>query len=305
MNGEHIASGGLDRSIRIWCRSTGDCEAAIFDCEGYPLGLALSADSLLCGESTSFDAPTLGVAQGEASKAAAAATGASRARLWSMRLLLLSEGGAEPLCAYAEHTGAICSVGLGESIAVSAGFSDLTARAWPLGRSGQPPSLAVMTHPAAVCSVSVNYASTLVATGCADGNVRLWNPHFTSRACVRILRHSGDGGTVSCVRLNSGMLLSGGEDGHVKLWSLATDAGEADATEVTTLKGEIGVPVQGLAFSSLAGFIAVAAGDQLVVWRPKLPMLAPSRRPSLALSTPSSSFKKARPVGSSKWPAQV
>ena len=69
---------------------------------------------------------------------------------------------------------------------------------------------------------------------------------------------------VACVRLHAGMLLSGGGDGRVKLWSLAAE----DAQEVTTIHAATRAPVQGVVLSSLAGYVAIAAGDRLEVWRP-------------------------------------
>ncbi len=260
MNGELIASGARDLSVRLWSRSTGECEAVLErTCVGSPLGLALSTDSLLCGED--LGDPTLG--RGAALPQATA--GLARARLWSLRELLLSEGRAEAQCEFLEHTAPICGAALSEHFAMSAGSTDLSARVWPLDGRERVESVAALMHPADVCSVSIVFASTLAATGCADGKIWLWS--LSSFVCMRTLEHSGAHSLapVSCVRLHSGMLLSGGEDGHVKLWALAAADGGDEA--VLTLPGK--TPVQGLAFSSLAGFIAVAAGDTLQVWRPK------------------------------------
>mmetsp|Transcript_73701 Transcript_73701/g.146577 ORF Transcript_73701/g.146577 Transcript_73701/m.146577 type:complete len:82 (-) Transcript_73701:216-461(-) len=72
---------------------------------------------------------------------------------------------------------------------------------------------------------------------------------------------------VTCVRIVSDMILSGGEDGHVRIWSLS------DCECVTTLTlthDEARLqPVQGLAASALAGFVAAVGDDKIVVWRAK------------------------------------
>ena len=92
--------------------------------------------------------------------------------------------------------------------------------------------------------------------------MRLWS--LTSFACTRTLTHSG-GSPVLSVRLLGGVLVSGGQDKHLRLWSLANN-GECIGTY------EHGAIVRGLHVSPL-GFIASAGGSMntrssLRIWRP-------------------------------------
>lgn len=206
-----------------------------------------------------------------------------RAHLWRLPEIIAGESGAEqPAAEYMEHTAAVCSVALGETLAVSAGSVDCTARVWPLSRRGRTASVAVLRHPAAVFSVSVNFASTLAATGCADGNVWLWSlttwelyQQDAEITPVRILDHTGMDSVspVSCVRLINDMLVSGGQDGHVKVWSVASATGEC----ITTIHKALGDSLDGsdtvecvqAVAASAFGYVAVAGGNKLVIWRPK------------------------------------
>ena len=289
MNGELIASGSVDGTIRIWSRSQGECFAVLTGCLGMPLGLAMTEGLLMSGEDLSPEdevggqPDTKGGGGGEEGDAASHRTTPGRAHLWSLREIMADEPGAdEAVAEYGEHEAAICSVALGEMVAISAGSKDQTARVWPLSRRGSPESNAVLRHPAGVNSVSINFASSLAATGCGDGNVWLWS--LSTYTSVRIFDHTGSDSItpVSCVRLVDDMLVSGGQDGHVKVWSIVSH-GEC----ITTIAKAVGTSydgpdtiecVQAVAASAF-GYIAVAGGDKLVIWRPTNAPAAPPPPP--------------------------
>ena len=89
----------------------------------------------------------------------------------------------------------------------------------------------------------------------------------------RITSTSNDGragGTVTgkmvfAVRLHGGVLVSGGQDGLVKVWSLS------GAVELVATLNH-GAPVRGLALSVEGRFVASAGGSakRMVVWRAAL-----------------------------------
>jgi WD40 repeat protein len=255
IEGNLIASGGKDRCIRLWSKSSGSRTATLLGCQHAIHGLALRGGDLLSGEGS----------PGERH---------GTARLWSV-----STG--KVVSTYDGHRGAVWSVALAEGVAVSASH-DATAKVWPLDAhtpTGSVPSSGTLKHPEWVSSVSSDGA--IVATGCGDGRVRVWS--LATFACDFVLHHSeGGGGPVFTVRLlGGGALASGGQDETVKLWS--TQKGE----HVTTL--EHGVNVRGIASAGAKlKFIASAGGktsSSVVIWRP-----APPERDESATSASKSWF---------------
>ena len=67
----------------------------------------------------------------------------------------------------------------------------------------------------------------------------------------------------------SDMVLSGGRDGQLKLWALASNNCECIATLALSSDAQgQPQPVQGVAGSARTGFVAAAGDDKIVVWRP-------------------------------------
>ena len=131
-------------------------------------------------------------------------------------------------------------------------------------------SRATLTHPTWVFSVSVadvgGAVGELAATGCGDRLVRLWALSTGSFECLRTYSH-GTGmpaHPVLSVRLLGGLLVSGGRDGTLRLWSLERDI--ADPCLATLTHGE---DVHGLVISRSHGFVASCGGSgkRLAVWQ--------------------------------------
>ena len=250
-NGNLFASGSLDRTIKLWSQSTG-LEVAVLDCDASPLGLAMSADWLICGED---------VAEGESSAG-------GRVLLWPIgEALKLSAIGATPAVQMVEHAAAVVSVAISERCCASAGSSDLTARVWPAAYEKGTTSLAALPHEDGVTSVALNWAGSMLATGCIDGHVYVWST--VNFAKLARIDHSATRAAICSVRLAADLLVSGCRDGYVKLWSL-TECGEL----ITTLRPfadegtEMALAIQGVAISTIDGIIAVAGDDRLVLYRP-------------------------------------
>ena len=238
LQGNLVVSAARDKTIRLWSLVTGECSGVLHGSNEIVYGLALRGDLLFSGEG---------------------GKGRARARLWSISR-------AEVLAVMQRHTGAIWGTALSADLALSAS-NDKCARVWLTdGRAG---CLAKLGHPEAVFSVSID--GDLVATGCGDSKVRLWS--LASFQCLRTFEHRGGANVgvnsflnnpVHSVRLSGGVLLSGGLEQTIKLWSLAPGG-----SCVATLTH--GGTVTGLAISRQGGFVASSGGKlkKLVLWSGK------------------------------------
>ena len=268
--GDLVASGSRDKTIRLWSRAIAECLATLSGCAGAVYGLALSGETLFSAEGS------------------AEIAGVAKARLWSVRSHAC-------VCTYDEHRGNIWSAALAEMpsglLALTAS-RDCTARVWPAhgvaatGSSNKPggrrASLATLKHPKLVSSVSAR--GGLAVTGCHDALIRIWS--LTNYTCLHTLDHGsgsalgwrkqqsfGDRGVsgvswISTRLLGGGALLSGGEAGHVKLWQLKQDATAEPECLATLAHGQA---VRGITGSPLTGVVVSAGGRSgagLVVWYP-------------------------------------
>ncbi|KAJ5381895.1 uncharacterized protein N7496_004323 [Penicillium cataractarum] len=87
------------------------------------------------------------------------------------------------------------------------------------GTLRQPP--AALTHPSWVTSVAFSSDSKILASGCIDGKVRLWDPP------TGVLRHTLEGDLSVCsvaFSSDSRILASGSTDWTVRLWDATTGA---------------------------------------------------------------------------------
>ena len=225
VQGDVIASGGRDKTIRLWSRATGECTATLQGCEDLVYGLAMRDTLLVSGE------------------------GSGKVRLWS----LVS---AMAVAVFSDHFGPVWSVAITRKVAVS-GSHDKHVRLWPI--DGTTACVGKLVHPNWVYSVSVDNVvdPTLVSTGCGDGRVRVWS--LVTRECLRTLEHHGTEWVLSVCLLGS-VLISGGADKMVKVWSLS-DGGECVATLTH------GAKVRGVSIAPSLAFIVSTGGKKLHIWR--------------------------------------
>ena len=133
------------------------------------------------------------------------------------------------------------------------------------GARGQRSTRLSLLYPTGELAATTSLQCFGAATGCGDRLVRLWS--LQNFSCLRTFKHGASGFVatpVFSVRLVGGVLVSGGEDKTVKLWSLA-GAGDEQTESVATLVH--GATVRGVAISP-RGFVAAAGRQKLVVWKP-------------------------------------
>jgi WD40 repeat protein len=82
-----------------------------------------------------------------------------------------------------------------------------------------PEQAAWRAHDGAVCSVSISPNGKVVATGGADGFIRIWDPK--GREVAKLQGHKGKVNAVAFWPQESDVLLSAGDDGLVRLWTVS------------------------------------------------------------------------------------
>jgi WD40 repeat protein/tRNA A-37 threonylcarbamoyl transferase component Bud32 len=125
---------------------------------------------------------------------------------------------------------------------------------WSLAQPGK--TLFVLPHPRWVRAVALNADGTLLATGCDDNQVRLYD--LTGEHEPRLLKN-GHTAAVTCVAFSPDgrLLASGGEDEVIRLWNLADNSGP----RVLSGHGEY---VLALAFSPSSEWLVSGSGDKTV-----------------------------------------
>lgn len=122
----------------------------------------------------------------------------------------------------------------------------------------------VQAHTAPVTSVAVgvNAATfiTYIATASAEGQIRLWDVDASDFALRQIAELTGHTSAVTALTFSNrtDLLISGGEDGSVRLWNVS------DGTPLATLGGHT-APVVNVAISTTA-IISRDSTGRTIVW---------------------------------------
>jgi hypothetical protein len=211
---QRVASGSVDRSVRVWRVADGACELVLHGHTDTVRSLAaLSSDSVV----SASDDKTL--------------------RVWS------ALGSGAPACQVLEgHAAAVWAVcvldsrpGGDGSGAIVSGSWDHTLRLWSL--SGL--CLKTLQGHADAVNVLCALPGGRVASGSADRTVRLWSPLSSATADAVLSGHTG--AVYALCALPASRLASGGGDGAVRIWRPAGGACErvakAHLGTVTSLSG--------------------------------------------------------------------
>ncbi|MCB0761928.1 MAG: hypothetical protein KDC12_10435 [Flavobacteriales bacterium] len=107
----------------------------------------------------------------------------------------------------------------------------------------------------ALRGLSVNADETLIALGCGDGSVRVFETTFFNE----VYTWNGHSGTVNCTAFHptKPVVLSGGKDGHLRMWSLTDDR------EILSIEAH-NYALYDLAFSMDGSLCATASFDKTV-----------------------------------------
>ena len=149
------------------------------------------------------------------------------------------------------HVGAVTSVALHGERMVSVGEDGLV-RLWDLRSGGL--IRARRAHTGWIYATAISPDGQLVATAGDDGLVRIWRSH-TGEAVTALAAHSRRIRTL--VFAPSGLLLSGGEDGQIRVWDLGS------RSLIRSLETP-GVPIWSMAIDCTQNIVAVGGEDQAI-----------------------------------------
>jgi len=220
-----IASGSLDKTIRLWDPASGRALGDLIGHTGPVFAVAFSPDG----------------------RSLASASGDGMVKLWDL-------AARRELVTLAGHTDTVFAVAFspnGRTLATAS--KDRTVRLWDVAKGSTLRTLAGHTAPAAAVAFSPN--GRLLASAGEDATVMLWD--VESGRAVRTLR--GHTGKIHAVAFspNGRVLASAGWDRSIGLWDVAS------GKQLRTLSGHTG-KVEAVAFSPDGRVLASGCEDTTV-----------------------------------------
>lgn len=297
-DGRTLAEGSADRLVRLWnvadpgqprvlgaplAAATGWINAVAFDGTANFLAAAgsdnvvrlwdLSTRTVI--ETLPHPGPITGLAFTDQGRTLATSAADGVVRLWSVPGPLIND-----------RTGPVYSLSYsahGSILAVSSGHQPNTVELWDTRNPRRPtPFGAPVTDPVGdspyVGSLGVSPNGRILAIGCLDGSVQLWNiadPRHPD--LIKVLRAATQLVESFTFSPDGNVLAAGGDDKVVRLWDVRRPA---DATLLATLTGP-GNYVYGVTFSADGELLAAgSADDKTWVWDVSTPT-RPRRLPML------------------------
>jgi WD40 repeat protein len=198
LDGQTLASGSDDKSIRLWNWHTGECQRILRGHKSWISAVAYSPDGSLL----------------------ASASEDQSVRLWDSRsnhCLKTLQGHSNGVWSVAFHP---------HNTQIASGSQDGFVRLWSSSDGEYQGSFPAHSH--WVWSVAYSPNGTLIATGSEDQSIKLWHP--TGQLLQTLLGHRD---TVFSVIFNQqgDTLFSGSLDGTIKLWDVTTGVCRQTLTE--------------------------------------------------------------------------
>jgi WD40 repeat protein len=277
-DGQTLASGSADSTIKIWNRSTGK-ELRTLTGHSNPVNaVAVSPDGQTLvsgGEDATIKIWNLGTGQvlhtlkgdrdfvrsvaisPDGQNLATGSAQDSNIKIWNLRT-------GELLRTLKGHSNYVNAVAFSaDSQTIASGSTDKTIKIWNLG-TGE--LLHTLTgHSNIVTCVAINPYGQILASGSTDKTIKIWN-----RSTGELLRTlAGHSQIVRSVAIDpyGHILASGSDDGTIKIWNLHT--GQPLRTiEVRSPEGQI-VEVTSVAFSGDGQTLISGGGAGLRIWQVK------------------------------------
>ena len=203
-DGQTLASGSYDRTVRLWDVNTGTQLKIITGHTGYVSSVAFSSDGQTLA-SGSYDRTV---------------------RLWDVNT-------GTQLKIITGHTGYVSSVAFSsDGQTLASGSWDKTVRLWDVSALGIPADILVIPpggrpyedltkqHGGDVRSVAYSPWGVVLASGGTDDTMRLWRT--TNGEALSTYEHGGDVNSIAFTP-NDTWIASGSDDGTVRVWKWNTD----------------------------------------------------------------------------------
>jgi hypothetical protein len=191
-DGEHIVSGGSDRTIEVWSLATGACLRTLRGHSDSVQSVAVSPDGQYI----------------------VSASADQTIKVWSLAsgaCLRTLEG----------HTKMVQSVAVSaDGQYIVSGIPDHTLKVWSLASGACLRTLG--GHNDVVSSVAVSADGQHVVSASYDETIKVWS--LASGACLRTLGGHSDWVQSVAVSVDGQYIVSGSSDHNIKVWSLATGA---------------------------------------------------------------------------------
>jgi WD40 repeat protein len=224
-DGQILASGSADRTIKIWNLSTGKVQTTLSGHSSAVNSVAFSPD----GQT---------LASGSVDKTI---------KLWDIRT-------AQELYTLKGHSNSVLSVALTPDGQILASASwDQTIKLWNVGTLAEKHSL--FRHSSLVNAVTFSPDGQTLASGSVDNTIKLWDVGTGQELCT-LKGHSNSVHSVA-FSPDGQTLASGGSDFNIKLWDINT------LSEKRTLKGHL-VRVRSIAFSPDGQTLASGSVDKKI-----------------------------------------
>jgi len=189
-DGTKIASGGCDRTVRVWEYPSGKLEQAIENHADWVLGIAFAADGkhlLTCSRDKT-------------------------AKVWDL-------AAKESVLTFPDHQNPVFGVGAKADSKV--GFSvgtDKQLRMW--NATGEGKQIKVLgNHGDDILKLVQHPKQPVMVTTSADKTVKVWNPE--SGAAIKTLSGLNDHVFAAAISPDAKQVAAGGYDGEVKIWNIA------------------------------------------------------------------------------------